>query len=100
MLPLISLPKPRMPTAGTFVKRKVMGIPVVALLGAYAVILMFVMFAIAFYNPVVVGPFNLVTSGTILVSLVIGIAIYFGMKAYNARRGLDISIGFREIPPE
>ena len=87
-------------SAPPFVRAKIGGIPIIAILGAYALALMFAMFGIAYYNPIVVGPFNLITSGTIIVSLGLGLAIYLGMKAYNARRGIDTSLAFKEIPPE
>jgi APA family basic amino acid/polyamine antiporter len=87
-------------SAPPFVRRKIGRVPIIAIIGAYALVLMFTMFAIALYNPIVIGPFNLVTSGTIIVSLALGAAIYLGMRAYNATRGIDISMVFKEIPPE
>jgi hypothetical protein len=33
-------------------------------------------------------------------SFVAGLLIYAGSKWYNARRGVDISLAFKEIPPE
>jgi amino acid transporter len=82
------------------VKSKVGGIPLVALLGGYALILLVLMFIAALFNPVAVGAFSLITAGTIVAALVIGIAFYFGMKSYHARRGMDISLVFKELPPE
>lgn len=33
-------------------------------------------------------------------SFIVGLLLYFGSKRYNAKRGIDISLAFKEIPPE
>ncbi len=33
-------------------------------------------------------------------SFIVGLLLYFGSKWYNAKRGIDISLAFKEIPPE
>ncbi len=33
-------------------------------------------------------------------SFVVGLLLYFGSKWYNGKRGIDISLAFKEIPPE
>ena len=81
-------------------KKKIGGVPLVSLLGLYAVVLLVAMFIAALANPVAVGAFSEVTIGTIIVALALGLIFYFGMKAYHARRGMDISLVFKEVPPE
>jgi hypothetical protein len=48
----------------------------------------------------VIGPFGTATGGTAIALVIIGAAIYFIMKAYYATKGLDVSLAFKEIPPE
>jgi len=43
---------------------------------------------------------NSLAYGFLIASVVIGVIIYAASKTYNARRGIDISLGFKEIPPE
>src|SRR5208282_2861852 len=33
-------------------------------------------------------------------SFIVGLLLYFGSKWYNGKRGIDISLAFKEIPPE
>ena len=37
---------------------------------------------------------------TVTAAALLGLISYFGMKAYNKRRGIDIGNAFAEIPPE
>ena len=75
-------------------------IPIIAILGAYSVSFIVFLLAVSLYNPAIAGPFGLATFAVIAVSLVFGIALYLGMKTYMARRGVDITLAFKEIPPE
>jgi len=43
---------------------------------------------------------NNLTYTFIALSFVAGIVIYLGSKAYHRRRGIDISLAYKEIPPE
>ncbi len=43
---------------------------------------------------------NSLTYGFIAASVVAGALIYFGSKWYNMRRGIDISLAYKELPPE
>jgi len=40
------------------------------------------------------------TYGFIALSIVSGAVIYFASKWYNAKRGIDISLAYKELPPE
>jgi hypothetical protein len=33
-------------------------------------------------------------------SFIAGLLLYYGSKWYNGKRGIDISLAFKEIPPE
>ena len=43
---------------------------------------------------------NNIAYGYVIASFVLGAAIYLGSKRYHASRGIDISLAYREIPPE
>jgi amino acid transporter len=43
---------------------------------------------------------NQLAYGYDLAALVLGIIIYFASKSYHMKRGIDISLTFKEIPPE
>jgi len=81
-------------------RRKIAGIPIISILGAYSIILMIFLFAACLYNPAIGGPFGSATEATAVIGLLLGAAIYLAMKSYGARRGVDISLAFKEIPPE
>jgi amino acid transporter len=87
-------------SAPPIVKRKIGGIPVIALLGAYGVVFMTLLFIASLYNPAVIGPFGLSTATTIVIAVILGLSSLLSMKAYLKRKGLDISMVFSEIPPE
>jgi basic amino acid/polyamine antiporter, APA family len=91
-------------SAPSFAKRKVGGVPLISLLGAYSIIFMGYLLAaslyLAFNNPGAIGTFSLATGIAALVAFVIGAGSYLGMRSYYKNRGLDISLAFKEIPPE
>jgi uncharacterized membrane protein (DUF4010 family) len=43
---------------------------------------------------------NTLAYGYIVLTFASGIAIYLGSRWYHKKRGMDISLLFREIPPE
>lgn len=71
-----------------------------SILGAYSAIFVAFLFVESLYNPAIIGPFGTATGGIAVALLIIGAAIYFVMKAYYARQGPDVSLPFKEIPPE
>jgi APA family basic amino acid/polyamine antiporter len=87
-------------TAPAYVQRRVGGIPVITLLGVANLVLFTMVLYSAFKLPAFSGP-----TGTSAVLFVIGIyvagaAIYFAAKAIQKRRGVDLDLLYREIPPE
>lgn len=86
--------------APPFARKSIAGIPWIAILGAFSVILCGSLLALAIYNPYVIGPIGIITETTVSAAAILGLICYFGMKAYNARRGIDIGNAFKEIPPE
>jgi APA family basic amino acid/polyamine antiporter len=83
-----------------FVRRKIGGLPVITILGAYAVLFIASLFVISLLNPATVGPFGIPTAVPTVLVFLLGVGSYFAMKAYFANRGLDISMAFKSIPPE
>jgi amino acid transporter len=80
------------------VKRKVLGIPLIAWLGAIA-------FAGVIYGIIglwnsYIMPINLVTAVAIIGIYVVGAAIFIAMYFINKRKGINILYAFKEVPPE
>jgi APA family basic amino acid/polyamine antiporter len=86
--------------APEIVRKKVAGIPLVSLLGAYSVIFMGGLFVATLVTPSIIGPLAPSTIGTVVVAFVLGVAVYVIAKGYYGGRGIDITLAFKEIPPE
>ncbi len=50
-------------------------------------------------NPAV-WSFNTMTYGFVIFSFLFGAAIYLSSKTYYKRKGIDISLAYKELPPE
>ncbi|HUK27908.1 MAG TPA: APC family permease [Candidatus Acidoferrales bacterium] len=86
--------------APTMVKRRIAGVPVVAILGVITFLTgLFVAYIAAspIFTGVPVNPFYLV--GMIGV-FVVGLVIYFISAAYQKSKGVDMSMRFKRLPPE
>ncbi|MDA4136587.1 MAG: amino acid permease [Thaumarchaeota archaeon] len=86
--------------APEIVRKKVAGIPVVSILGAYSLVFTAYLFYALVTTPAIGGPLGNDTELTIVVAFVLGLLTYFTMKAYHKRHGLDITLAFKELPPE
>jgi amino acid transporter len=86
--------------APAIARKKIAGIPVIAIAGAYDVILVFSLFLMCLYNPAASGPLGFGTMASLLGVFILGVLVFYGMKTYHARQGLDIMLAFKEIPPE
>ncbi len=66
-------------------------------------ILMAVVFVYLLYEfvslPSIYGG-NLLTYGYVAVSYILGLGIYLASKMHYSRRGIDISLAFKELPPD
>jgi amino acid transporter len=83
--------------------RRVFGVPAVAVAGAAGAVLLVGLLAMLVANETlnsVYGPtraLSLYATGGVLVA---GLLWYFGAQIVNRRRGIDLSLAFKEIPPE
>jgi amino acid transporter len=87
-------------TAPDYVQRRIGGIPVITLIGVGNLVLFSMVLYSAFKLPAFSGP-----TGTGAVLFVIGIYVagvvwYLAARAIQKRRGIDLDLLYREIPPE
>jgi amino acid transporter len=87
-----------------FVKAKIGGLPIVSIVGLITAIGFAYIAYIGTTSAAVVGVISL--SATYFVFellasvIVIGFVVYFASKAYYKSRGIDISLAYKDIPPE
>jgi basic amino acid/polyamine antiporter, APA family len=86
--------------APDFVRRKIGGVPVLLLFGIGNLALFSLVLYSAFKLPAFSGP-----TGTDAVLFVIGIyvaglLVYLGARAVRKRRGVDLDLAYKEIPPD
>ena len=87
-------------TAPDYVQRRIGGIPVITLLGIGNLILFTMVLYSAFKLPAFSGP-----TGSEAVLFVVGVYVagvvwYLAARAIQKRRGIDLDLLYREIPPE
>ncbi len=81
------------------IKRSVAGIPLISIVAAISLIFNLVM-AYFYLTNAAYGATSTISWEFVLVLLVSGLLYYFIAKAYQARRGIDLNLTYREIPPE
>jgi basic amino acid/polyamine antiporter, APA family len=87
-------------SAPDITKRKIGGVPIVSIAGASLFILLMVAIVYGYLTPAFSGP---TTLPAILISssfFLVGLAIFFVVKAYRKSQGIDMDRIYREIPPE
>ncbi|NON62641.1 APC family permease [Acidianus sp. RZ1] len=80
-------------------KTKIMGIPLVSLIGFSVFGFLVYSLLITWNNPVLL-PVNLLTFVSLIAMYGSGIGIYFLAKYMNSRKGIEMNLVFKEIPPE
>ncbi len=81
------------------IKKKILGIPVISLVGFSTFGFLVYITYITWGNPVLL-PVNLPTIISLISMYGSGFAIYYIAKLINSRKGLDVGLVFKEIPPE
>jgi APA family basic amino acid/polyamine antiporter len=87
-------------SAPDFVRRKIGGVPVLVLFGVGNLILFSLVLYSAFKLPAFSGPTG--TDAVLFVAgiYVAGVVVYGIARAIQRRRGIDIDLAYREIPPD
>lgn len=83
--------------------RRILGVPAVTLAGLGGVVVLGGMMVMFVFNQTLNGAFGVTRDISLVVmSTVVGLGIlwYLGATIFNRRRGLDVSLAYREIPPE
>jgi len=79
-------------------RHRIAGIPAVSICGALGVFLCFVMFYYAFTVPAL-GMITVPMEFALVVVFALGFIIYYSVKAYRMKKGIDIALAYREVPP-
>src|SRR5579884_2501667 len=80
--------------------RKGIGGRIVLALAGSLQTLIFAFLAFEFFAYPKVWGGNSLAYGYIVATFIVGVIVYFVSKSIHAKRGIDISIAFKEIPPE
>jgi hypothetical protein len=91
-------PKATYTTACPF-KQKIAGFPAVSIVGAISAALIIVYEYLEISNPVFFGitPIALEAMGATIIFFLV---LYFAVNAYRKSQGIDLSMVYKEIPPE
>jgi uncharacterized membrane protein len=81
--------------------QKIGGIPLIAYVGLVSAVLQAILFYVAAANTGISGGYDATSVATLIGTLVIGVFVYAISRAYlKYRRGIDIDLAMRELPPE
>lgn len=82
------------------VKRKILGIPVISLLGVGNLVLFTLILIAAFKTPAFSGPTGTRANLFVVGIYVSGFILYFVARAVRKARGVNLDLLYKEIPPE
>ncbi len=80
-------------------KRKILGLPTVTWIGIGSIIFLMVMLYY-YMTASALGANSPVSLAAIAVVWLVGFPLFYIAKAYRKRKGIDISMAFKQIPPE
>jgi amino acid transporter len=81
------------------VQRKLLGVPLITIVGLLGALMSFVM-VVAGLTTKELGLVNTTARLLLVGAFVTGFAIFYGWRAWQARRGVDLGLAFRELPPD
>jgi APA family basic amino acid/polyamine antiporter len=81
------------------VKRKIGPLPVISLFGVLSLLTLGFMLYYLLANPTVSG-ISAPGLALIVFTYSFGIALFYGIRAYRKSRGVDLSLSYKELPPE
>jgi len=84
--------------APRFMRTKIAGIPLVTIVGILCTVTFVYMGYLAFTNPLITVP-TVSGIGLAIAVIIVAFAIYYISVAYHKKRGLDIEMAFKELPP-
>ena len=87
-------------SAPAMVRRRVFGIPLITIAGAVNFVLFSLILYTSFTLPAFAGPVGPWAIAFVLGIYAVGLIIYFGVAALRKRQGINLSLLYREIPPE
>jgi amino acid transporter len=79
-------------------RHRIAGIPVMSIAGAIGLLLNFIMFYYAFTVPEL-GMVTVPMEFTLVVIFALGFVIYYLIKAYRKKQGVDLELAYKEVPP-
>jgi APA family basic amino acid/polyamine antiporter len=85
--------------APSYVQKKIGGLPVMSLFGILGAVTLSVVFYFLLRDPAVSGA-SQTGVGIVTVVYLLGIAGYYVVRSIRKRRGIDLGLVFKEIPPE
>ncbi len=85
--------------ASPIANKKIGKLPLITLTGLFGTVVSIVLLALFLVWPEL-GVFNAVSLITIIGSLVIAVVYYFIRRSFMRKRGIDIELAFRQLPPD
>jgi hypothetical protein len=82
-----------------FVRKKIGSLPVVSLLGGIGFVVIVAVFYLLATMPAAGGLLEIFTA-MIVVLYAVGAIMYYVSRAYRRRRGMDLDLAYKQIPPE
>jgi amino acid transporter len=86
--------------APPFAKQKIGPVPILVLFGAIGAVGTGFTFYSGLTNPLVGGAITPSSGGFVLSLFILPVIIYYVSKAYRKSKGLDLSLAFKQLPPE
>jgi len=80
--------------------QRIAGIPIVSISGLIFAVLSALRSYIYFFDPAYKFVWTLPVTAVFLLVILLGVVLFYAMRLYNKKKGIDVSLAFKEIPPE